>query len=235
MKLNDDLYILKLPMDIANMELNLSLIVDGDELVLVDTGVPGQEELIEAEIRKEGLDTATITRIILTHQDIDHVGSLNALVARTGAEAMALAEEIAYIDGSKPSPKMPPKEVLDANPAFAEMLRQLKRTPVDVALTDGQILDIAGGVRVVATPGHTPGHMSLYLERSKVLITGDALVSDSGQLHPPMARATPDMPTAMESVRRLAQLDVEAIVCYHGGLVTENPNAQLRRVSETQL
>jgi glyoxylase-like metal-dependent hydrolase (beta-lactamase superfamily II) len=168
---------------------------------------------------------------LLTHQDSDHVGSLHALKESTGAEVSALDIEIPYIDGRLAPVKSPPPEVLERMPEFKAMLEKRKPTAVDIALHDGQVLPIAGGVKVIATPGHTPGHMSLYLIRSKTLITGDAMVSEGGQLQGPMEQATPDMESANRSVKKLAALDVETIVCYHGGLVTDDANGQLKRVA----
>ncbi|MEP7190312.1 MAG: MBL fold metallo-hydrolase, partial [Roseiflexaceae bacterium] len=77
----------------------------------------------------------------------------------------------------------------------------------------------------------TPGHMCLYHERARTLIAGDALTSNDGQLMGPNEGATPDMPTASQSVRKLAELDVQTIICYHGGAVTVDANQQLQRVA----
>jgi glyoxylase-like metal-dependent hydrolase (beta-lactamase superfamily II) len=101
---------------------------------------------------------------------------------------------------------------------------------VDEHLEDGDRLDLAGGTRVIFTPGHTPGHLSLYLERPKVLVAGDALTAEGGHLNGPNPPFTLDVGEAARSVRRLAELDVETIVCYHGGVVGDDANGQLRRV-----
>jgi glyoxylase-like metal-dependent hydrolase (beta-lactamase superfamily II) len=69
------------------------------------------------------------------------------------------------------------------------------------------------------------------LEKSKILIAGDAIVSENGKLDGPMASATPDLASAKESVKRLSEIDNDTIVCYHGGLVTEDANDQLARVA----
>jgi len=108
----------------------------------------------------------------------------------------------------------------------------MKQMRVDEALPDDALLDLAGGVRVVATPGHTIGHMCLYLERTRTVIAGDALVAENGRLQGPSPTATADLPTASRSVRRLAGLDVDAIVCYHGGVVADGAGDQLRRVAD---
>ncbi len=83
---------------------------------------------------------------------------------------------------------------------------------------------------MVFTPGHTPGHVSLYLERSKVLVAGDALTSEEGYLNGPNLSMTLDIPTALQSIKKLAALEVDTIVCYHGGVVSDDATGQLQRV-----
>jgi glyoxylase-like metal-dependent hydrolase (beta-lactamase superfamily II) len=102
----------------------------------------------------------------------------------------------------------------------------------DEQIEDGARLDLAGGTRVISTPGHTPGHISLYVEQSKVLIAGDALTAERGSLNGPNPPMTLDMRTALRSIRRLADLDVDTIVCYHAAVVADDANGQLRRVIE---
>ena len=111
-----------------------------------------------------------------------------------------------------------------------EVMERLEPVEVDEHLEDGERLDLAGGIRVIFTPGHTPGHLSLYLERPKVLVAGDALTAEAGRLNGPNPPVTMDLREAALSVSRLAELDVKTIVCYHGGVVSEDANAQLRRV-----
>lgn len=230
MRVNDDLLVLELPL--GEWIMNLSVILDPVKgHTLVDTGVPGQAALILEKLAEEGISPNDLKQILITHQDIDHIGSLKALKEATGAEVLALDVEIPYIDGTLPSPKRPSPERLEQNPGLKAMLDALERSSVDVPLKDGEVLDLAGGVTVIATPGHTLGHISLYLNRTRTLITGDALTSSEGKLSGPMEMATPDMVSAKESVRKLARLDVEQIVAYHGGLVDKDANEQLRRVA----
>jgi glyoxylase-like metal-dependent hydrolase (beta-lactamase superfamily II) len=72
--------------------------------------------------------------------------------------------------------------------------------------------------------------ISLYLERAKVLVAGDALTAEGGRLIGPNPPLTLDVGEAARSVRRLAEVEVETIVCYHGGVVDDDANGQLRRV-----
>jgi glyoxylase-like metal-dependent hydrolase (beta-lactamase superfamily II) len=228
--MNDDLVVLELPL--GEWIMNLSVILDAEKgATLVDTGLPGQGAMILEKLAAEGISPGDVKRIIVTHQDVDHIGSLKALKDATGATVLALDVEIPYIDGTLPGYKVPPPERLEQNPEFKAMLDALERTTVDVALKDGEVLDLAGGVTVIATPGHTLGHISLFLHRTRTLITGDALTSTNGTLTGPMEMATPDMAGAKESIKKLAVLDVDQILAYHGGWVNQNATEQLRRVA----
>src|SRR5215213_2556442 len=151
------------------------------------------------------------------------------LVRQSGARVLAHPADAPHIDGSlrllKPSPEM-----LEQRPQMREALERLEPVGIDEHLEDGDRLDLAGGTRVIFTPGHTPGHLCLYLERSKVLVAGDALTAEGGHLNGPNPSMTLEMRPAMQSIRRLAELEIDTIVCYHGGVVGEDANGQLRRV-----
>jgi glyoxylase-like metal-dependent hydrolase (beta-lactamase superfamily II) len=136
-----------------------------------------------------------------------------------------------YIEGELRPLKVTP-QMLERRPQMREVLERLEPVRVDEYLEDGSRLDLAGGIRVIFTPGHTPGHLSLYLEQPKVLVAGDALTAEDGYLNGPNPPFTLDVREAARSVRRLAEVDVETIVCYHGGVVGEDANGQLRRVIE---
>src|SRR5919112_1105052 len=210
--------------------LNLTLIVDEQNgNTLVDAGLPGQAEAIGAALLEAGTGMRDLRRIIFTHQDLDHVGSGAVLVRQSGARVLAHSADAPHIDGSlrllKPSP-----ETLEQRPQMREVLERLEPVGVDEHLEDGTILNFVGGTKVISTPGHTPGHISLYLERSKVLIAGDALRAERGSLNGPNPSMTLEMRTAIHSIRRLANLEIDTIVCYHGGVVSEDVNGQLRRV-----
>lgn len=242
MKLNDDLLILELTADFGTGPsiLNAAVILDSQAgHTLVDTGMPGMEGAIETALAEVGASLRDIRQIIITHHDLDHIGSLEAVVKASGAQVWASARETPFIQGEEWPQKMPPQETVAkmlADPETPPQMRARLSLPrvavkVDRALQDGEVLPLAGGVRVLLTPGHTPGHLSLYLERTKTLITGDALVSGGGQLHPPRAQVTPDMAAAGQSVGSMAALDVQTVLTYHGGVVGEDANGQLDRVA----
>jgi glyoxylase-like metal-dependent hydrolase (beta-lactamase superfamily II) len=232
MRIADGVYVLPIQRGPQQPEsfLNLTLIADNENgNTLVDAGLPDQEEAIGAALADAGTGVEHLGRIIFTHQDLDHIGSGAALVRRSGATVMANFADAPYIDGNLRPLKLSP-EMLERRPQMRELLERLEPVRVDELLEDGARLDLAGGTTVVFTPGHTPGHVSLYLDRSKVLVAGDALTSEEGYLNGPNLSMTLDIPTALQSVKKLAALEVDTIVCYHGGVVSDDATGQLQRV-----
>jgi glyoxylase-like metal-dependent hydrolase (beta-lactamase superfamily II) len=232
MRVANGVYVLPIPRSPQEPEsfLNLTLIVDEqNDNTLVDAGLPDQMEAISAALVEAGIGVRDLRRIIFTHQDLDHLGSGAALVRRSGARVLTHPADAPYIEGSL-RPLKPSPEMLQQRPQVRKVLERLEPVRIDEYVENGTRLDLAGGTKVISTPGHTPGHISLYLERSKVLIAGDALTSERGSLNGPNPSMTLEMRTALQSIRRLADLEVDTIVCYHGGVVSEDANGQLRRV-----
>ena len=86
------------------------------------------------------------------------------------------------------------------------------------------------GLRAIATPGHTSGHLCFYLPEQKVLFTGDAMLNRGG-ISGPVAQYTPDMTRALTSLReKIAPLDVETLCVAHGDVIATGVGPQLRQV-----
>jgi glyoxylase-like metal-dependent hydrolase (beta-lactamase superfamily II) len=231
-RIANGVYVLPIPRSQQEPEsfLNLTLIMDEQNgNTLVDAGLPNQTEAISTALVEAGIRVGDLRRIIFTHQDLDHVGSGAALVRQSDARVLAHPADAPYMEGSQRPLKLSP-EMLEQRPQMREVLERLEPVGIDEHVEDGTRLDLAGGTRVISTPGHTPGHISLYVERSKVLIAGDALTAERGSLNGPNPSMTLEMRTAIRSVRRPADLEIDTIVCYHGGVVSEDANGQLRRV-----
>lgn len=172
-------------------------------LILVDVGLPGAVEQLSVHLGDMGFEWADVWAILLTHHDGDHVGALPAVLDRSDALVFAHRTEAPYIDGRK--------DPIKGGESVG--------VPVDVELADGVSLRTnAGPMEVVETPGHSPGHISLFFRESRLLVAGDALTAEDG-LAGPKPEFTPEMGEAADSVRQLADLDVEGILCYHGGYV----------------
>ncbi|TKI95009.1 MBL fold metallo-hydrolase, partial [Bacillus cereus] len=101
---------------------------------------------------------------------------------------------------------------------------------VSDTVIDGQELPYCGGILILHTPGHTPGHISLYLKQSKILIAGDSMYSVNGMLGGIHAPTTINIKEAKQSLKKYLNLHIESVVCYHGGLSKENINVQLQNL-----
>jgi glyoxylase-like metal-dependent hydrolase (beta-lactamase superfamily II) len=219
------------------------LIWDKDTAILVDAGYPGQLSKIREAMEKAGVPLNKLSKIIITHQDLDHIGSLPDILRESpeAIEVMAHEAEKPYIEGEKKLLKFTP-EVMDQIDSWPEEWRKPMKTllenppkaPVDKTVSDGEELPLCGGITVIATPGHTPGHISLYHKPSKTLICGDAMTVEGGQLIGPDPRFTLDMDLAVKSLQKLLQYDIETVICYHGGRYLGNANQRIAELASGQ-
>jgi len=195
------------------------LLWDDEMAVLIDTGFPGQIEDIQVEMEKVGVSFDALKVVILTHQDIDHIGSLPELLQRCGSNIKVYAHQLdkPYIEGDLPLLKDGKVE----NPPKGK---------VNNTVIDGQELPYCGGILILHTPGHTPGHISLYLKQSKTLIAGDSMYSVNGKLGGIHAPTTLNIKEAQQSLKKYLNLDIESVVCYHGGLSKGNINARIQKL-----
>jgi glyoxylase-like metal-dependent hydrolase (beta-lactamase superfamily II) len=190
------------------------LILDGECQILVDTSIPLQADAVLLAVRAAGGDPARLAKILLTHQDLDHMGSVKDILARCPRiEVLCHEDEAPYIRGDLPPVK------LQALPEDHELrLAYARRViPVGRTLKDGDRLGDCGGILAIHTPGHTPGHLCLYVEQARTLIAGDALNMQDGALTGPNPVYTQDMALAHRSLGKLLDLDIERVLTFHGG------------------
>ncbi len=218
-----------------------TLLWDEQSAVLVDTGYPGQLPLIRQALEQAGISFETLSKVILTHQDLDHIGSLPNILTDSAQKIEVLANEIEkpFIQGEKRLLKITDEAIaqIDANfppdvpeewrKAFKQLLENPPHAQVDTIVVDGAELPDCGGITIIDTPGHTPGHISLYHQPSKTLIAGDAMVVRDGQLFGPDPQYTLDLDEAMRSLKKLTRYDIETVICYHGGSFSDQVNSRI--------
>ncbi|GGH55688.1 hydrolase [Paenibacillus silvae] len=213
------------------------LLRDEDGYTLVDTGMIGQFAELEATLEDLNVSLSDIKRVILTHQDMDHIGNLGALLdAIPGLEVWAHADEIPYVTGAQPLIKFTPeRRAMLPAPVLAladQLLMQLPEINISRTLADGDILPLQGGTQVIHTPGHTPGHLCLYFGEQQFLLAADELRVVDDVLVGPAPPATPDMPEALRSLKKLTGLKLNKVLCYHGGEYTQNPEKRIAELAE---
>lgn len=215
-----------------------TVITDASHMVLMDCGYPGFIPYLEAALAQKGHHLDRLTHIIVTHHDFDHMGSLRALKDKyPHVKVLASEVEAPYIAGKSKSLRLAQAEALydslpdNAKPgafAFQKMLEGVEKCDVDEYLADGQVLPFCGGIRVIATPGHMPGHIALYHIPSQTVVVGDAMVMEGGNLGLANPQYTLDMDLAIQSIQKLSELSLKALVCYHGGICQDNPNEAIK-------
>jgi glyoxylase-like metal-dependent hydrolase (beta-lactamase superfamily II) len=201
---------------------------DENNLVLIDAGFPGQADALVSAIAAEGFRAGDITHIIITHQDIDHIGCLpDILQLAPSAQVIAHAEEAPYIDGRKTPVKLAALEAAydslpEAKKQFCATLREgfsSRRAAIGKTVENGTLLPMAGGIEVVHTPGHTPGHIALFLRQGRIMVAGDAANIENGRIIGPNPRHSQDITQGMASLEKLKAYYCQGVVSYHCGFL----------------
>ena len=181
-----------------------SLILDEGDLALVDTGYSaGCGGRILDAVKGMGRQPEEIKLCILTHKHFDHVGGLRRL------------KDLCRFK-------------VASHKAEADEIKKATGVDVDVRLENGDNLPFAGGLRVIHTPGHTRGSISLLAGRA--LIVGDALRGDGGSLRPPSRRFSEEYGLAVQSLLRLAELDFDKVYVSHGRDIERDGKEQITRL-----
>ncbi|WP_409369285.1 MBL fold metallo-hydrolase [Lysinibacillus sp. 38-6] len=206
-----------------------SLIIANDELTLVDTGYPNFLPLIEHEITKKGYEMKYLKNIIITHYDDDHIGSLYDFKEKYPWITIIASEvESTYISGEMKSERLVqaeallehmPLEQLEFGTWFIKQLKDLKHVAINQKVHDGDMI-LQNECRVVATPGHTSGHISLYFPKLNSVITGDAAANEKQGLVIANPHFCLNMDNAKRSLRKIQNLQADTYYCYHGGKIT---------------
>jgi glyoxylase-like metal-dependent hydrolase (beta-lactamase superfamily II) len=214
---------------LRTMLVNLFIVREGESWFLVDAGLGGYADSIKRTAREFIGSDAPPAAIVLTHGHFDHVGSLTPLLQAWDVPVYAHPLERPYLTGRS---SYPPPDPLVGGGAMSLLSRLYPRGPIDIGNRlrlleeDGRIPGIPSW-RWIFTPGHSPGHISLFRDRDRVLIAGDAVTTTKQEsliavatqrreIHGPPAYFTQDWGAAGESVGRLAALEPEVLASGHG-------------------
>ncbi len=209
---------------------NCYMVSEPDGLTLIDTNLPGSSKMILATAQNHG---AKIRRILLTHAHGDHAGSLETLKTLIPeVEIMLSSREAPFLAGNHQLKPSEPQNKAGGN----FITTQLQPNHL---LEAGERI---GSLEVIATPGHTPGHIAFLDTRDGTIIAGDAMGTISrtwvtGEfipLFPFPAFATWHKPTALESAKHLHGLRPTRLAVGHGKVLEQPQYAMQQAILRIQ-
>jgi glyoxylase-like metal-dependent hydrolase (beta-lactamase superfamily II) len=201
----------------------------GRQWVLIDAGLVGTAGMIARAAEKRFGTGARPAAIVLTHGHFDHVGAVEDLSTLWDVPVYAHELELPYLDGRS---AYPPPDPTVGGGIMSALSPFFPTSPINVGErlrtlpADGSVPGMPGW-RWIHTPGHTPGHVSLWREGSRTIIAGDAFITTAQEsvyavavqepeMHGPPMYYTPDWEEAKSSVQRLAKLEPEVAITGHG-------------------
>lgn len=208
---------------------NAILLRQGEDLALIDAGFPGKEQIVLDAIGRLGRRPTDLKHLVFTHGHPDHIGSAAAIIRATGARTYMHAADAPLAESGGPFRPMAPAPGLVHALMYKLVWDQDERMQpfrIDQPIADGETLPILGGLRAIHVPGHCAGQVALLWQGQRLLLGGDTFINILGVSDP---IAFEDEAEGRASQRKLAALDVQAVVFGHGGAITQDGPAKLRR------
>ena len=198
---------------------------DRDNLTLIDPSFLSQLPILEKYLLNVGYDIKNVRRIILTHVHVDHSQAANEIKKRSGAKIYSHWIESRYLSHDPPYQGPPTtQDTVDKLEKLGVSMKSLIKeygsfevepTRVDEQVSDG---DMIGSLKVIHTPGHTPGHISLYYEKDKLLLGADSIykhVFGAEGMYISAPQVSIDPVTAIISAQRLSKVNFDKLLMAH--------------------
>ena len=225
---------------IGNGLINSYLLEESGEITIVDAGVPGYWDDLPDELAAMKRSPADIRALVLTHAHVDHIGFAERLRSERGVR-VSVHELDAMIARGEAKPQN--QKMLGIGLAALRFLRlaltkgMLRSTPILEVATfgDGATLDVPGAPRVIHVPGHSEGSAALHLHARRMLFVGDAFATLnvlSGKVGPQLAPFGSDLPRALESLKRLDDIEADLVLPGHGQPWTGGASEAIRLIRE---
>ena len=208
-----------------------TFLIDGgaDGLILIDAGFPGKADLILDGIRNIGRRPSEVKHIVLTHAHSDHIGGLADLVKATGAQTWMHELDAPIAEaGSGFRPITPAGQV----PRL--LMTYVFKPPTSVAparidhrIKDGDVIPLAGGLRVISMPGHCAGQVALLWQGHRVMFVADTAMHLFGMLSGPIGFENKEQ--GQRDLKRLAAFDYDLACFGHGPPLSGHASIKMQR------
>ena len=219
---------------------NVALLVD-EQMAVVDTGIPGNGDAIVSYIRSLNRSPSDLRWILLTHFHFDHTGSAAELHQMTEAKIVVhraetepgLDNRLLLIKGNEG--QRPPYWYL----LMQGRIRRRRRdetvyhdTEVHETVEDGDVIPCLGGLRIIHTPGHTPGSICPLLEGPQVLFLGDSVLNNRNRLSRPLMWDRAKRRELAASLHNLRNLEAQVACFGHGPPLDEGVMERIRGLTD---
>jgi glyoxylase-like metal-dependent hydrolase (beta-lactamase superfamily II) len=237
--------VFQIPLDWSNAYLLVqnSGSMHNSDATLIDTGLQRDQPRLLNALTELGIGPERVRSVLLTHAHCDHAGGALAF-ADWGAnvtlhrreERFLLRPRVTY---AQTGPHMLLRPVSALAFLIGERIYPVERCGALLTVDDGDRISVPGGpLRVIACPGHTPGHIAYLRERDGLLFSGDAVLNivpirRVTGLSLPLRLLTDDWAEAKRSARRLAQLRPDRLLSGHGHPLTDETGARLQAWADT--
>ena len=215
---------------------NINLIAADDALVLIDTGSPGDAVEISAALAQLGHTPQDLTHIIVTHVHADHAGSLAALQTQSNAQTSMHPIDAALAQRGDAMRPLTPAPTLLGHILYRFIIEptphNIAPARIDVTVNDGDVIPVAGGLRVIHAPGHCAGQIALLWEARSVLFAADTALNIPNLGH---HLAYEEFALGQQTAARLGEFSFD-IACFgHGRTIISGADRAFRRRFQKRL
>ena len=203
-------------------------LIEDDDLTLIDAGMPWSAGRVFEYIRNIGRHPSELGRILMTHNHPDHTGGAPGILKRSDAEV------VAHRMDSRRHGDVRALSYMGIFSSLQVAVPFLKQIPLDHAVTEDEVIPVAGGIRAMHTPGHTDGSVCYLMEREGLLFSGDTIFSDFGRVSRSMPFPGTDVVRYQESIERLLTLDFEVLCGGHGSPLVGGASTRFRELIKSK-
>ncbi|MFM7775553.1 MAG: MBL fold metallo-hydrolase [Actinomycetota bacterium] len=205
-----------------------AFINEDSSVTLVDCGIDGSSKKLMKDLARIGKHPKDVVNIVLTHAHDDHVGGAAKMIKDCDVKNVMMHEKDSYFP---PTGKTPSRDTSRLSGKLMKILPDRGYEPFEVTrkLKDGEIIDAAGGLKVIHTPGHTDGHISLLHLESETLITGDSIFNMTSRMTWALSGFCVNYKQSQDTARKFLDLDFKNACFTHGPEIRDSGKSKIKQ------
>ena len=197
-------------------------------VTLVDCGLKGSSKRLIKDLARIGKHPKDVVTIVLTHAHDDHIGGASQMINRCEVKNVLMHEKDSQFP---PTGKTPSRDDSRLSGKIMKILPESQYEPFDVTrkLIDGEVIETAGGLKVVHTPGHTDGHISLLHLESETLITGDSIFNMTSRMTWALSGFCVNYKQSQDTAKKFLDLDFKNACFTHGPEIRDSGKSRIKQ------